>query len=131
MIALGSYDPTLATSALDEYKKLAMTLTGVSGSQWNSLRGEGGWTDFAPATGNEMTVIEVQEFLKSAGFFPDGTVDGICGYRTTSAIRLFQEYVRTDRTGKGRPEIVFPDGQFDQAWQQHARRWMANGWTAD
>ena len=42
-----------------------------------------------------MCVAEVQEGLQAIGFFPNSKVDGIYGYRTQSAIRLFQEYLRS------------------------------------
>jgi peptidoglycan hydrolase-like protein with peptidoglycan-binding domain len=55
---------------------------------------------------NELKVAEVQQILRDAEFFPNGKVDGICGYRTRSAIRLFQEYVRTIE----KDESMIPDG---------------------
>jgi len=130
MIALGNYDSNIETGALDEYKKLAKDLTVVAGGQWNNqLRDEGGWADFKPlAADNEMKVAEVQQFLKDAGFFPHGKDDGICGYRTTSAIRLFQEYVRTV---EGKTEIGYPDGKFGKVSVEQVRRWQANNQKAD
>jgi hypothetical protein len=96
MIALGNYDSNVTTGALDDYAKLVQALTVVGPGQWDhNLRGEGGWSNFQPlGADNEMSVAELQQFLKDARFFPYGKIDGICGYRTTSAIRLFQEYVR-------------------------------------
>jgi hypothetical protein len=75
----------------------------------------------APAVGT-MGVKEVQQALKDLGFFPGGQVDGICGYRTQSAIRLFQEYVRTVEKRDCRP-----DGQFGPASQAHLQRWLRDG----
>jgi len=76
-----------------------------------------------------MPVADVQRALKSLGFFPGGKVDGICGYRTTSAIRLFQEYVRTIEK---RP--CAPDGRFGPESEGHLRRWLEADlrpyWTA-
>jgi len=130
MIALGNFDSNVETGALDEYKKLVKELTVVGGGQWNNqLRDEGGWADFKPlAADNEMKVAEVQQFLKDAGFFPHGKIDRICGYRTTSAIRLFQEYVRTV---EGKTEIGFPDGKFGKVSAGEVRRWQANNQKAD
>lgn len=75
----------------------------------------------APAAGS-MGVKQVQQALKDLGFFPGGQVDGICGYRTQSAIRLFQEQVRSveklDCT---------PDGQFGPRSQEHLQRWLRDG----
>jgi hypothetical protein len=54
--------------------------------------------------------------------FPGGRVDGICGYRTRSAIRLFQEYVRSvERVG------CVPDGRFGPETQRHLQRWLSTG----
>ena len=68
-----------------------------------------------------MCVAEVQEGLQAIGFFPNSKVDGIYGYRTQSAIRLFQEYLRSVE----KIEEVVPDGQFGAATQGHLQRWLA------
>jgi peptidoglycan hydrolase-like protein with peptidoglycan-binding domain len=129
MIALGNYDPDVETGALDEYKKRVRELTVVSGGQLSDqLRTEAGWAAFTPATGNQLTVADLQRFLQDAGFFPYGKIDGICGYRTTSAIRLFQEYVRTVER---KTEIGYPDGQFGNKSLDHVKRWQANNQKAD
>jgi hypothetical protein len=73
-------------------------------------------------------VSDLQRFLKGAGFFPYGKIDGICGYRTTSAIRLFQEYVRTV---EGNNAIGYPDGRFGSVSLEHVKRWQANNQKAD
>ncbi len=69
---------------------------------------------------NVMRVIQVQRALTEIGFFPGGKADGICGYRTQSAIRLFQEYVRSVETRDG-----LPDGRFGAQTQVHLERWVA------
>jgi hypothetical protein len=74
----------------------------------------------------ESPVRELQERLRGAGFYPNGTVDGIYGYRTQSAVRLFQEYVLTI---EGREEIGDIDGIAGDRTQQHLDRWVANGLT--
>lgn len=127
MIALGTFDEN---ANLEEYKEQVKKLTVVSGGKWNNqLRDEGRWVDFQPIeAGDEMKVREVQEFLKAAGFFPHGKLDGICGYRTNSAIRLFQEYVRTV---EGVAEIGFPDGKFGKVSLGQVRRWQAGNLKAD
>ena len=66
-----------------------------------------------------MSVAAIQHGLRSLGFFPGGQTDGICGYRTLSAMRLFQEYVRAVEK---RPSL--PDGRFGATSQQHLKRWM-------
>lgn len=129
MIALGSYDPDVRAGDLDEYKKRVQELTVVGEGQLSSqLRTEAGWAAFRPATGNEITVADLQRFLQGAGFFPYGKIDGICGYRTTAAIRLFQEYVRTVER---KTAIGYPDGQFGNVSQEHVKRWQANNQQAD
>ncbi len=72
-----------------------------------------------------MSVSDVQRALKAIGFFPGAAVDGICGYRTLSAIRLFQEYVRSVE----KLDCV-PDGRFGPASQQHLQRWLDKGLPA-
>jgi len=69
-----------------------------------------------------MNVKEAQQGLKDLGFFPGGQVDGIYGYRTQSASRLFKEYVRSVE----RLECM-PDGQFGPKSQEHLRRWLRDG----
>lgn len=132
MISLGAYDPEVQSSALGEYLDYAHRVTGVE-QDWKNqkkLRGERDdhWVAFEKATGNAMKVAEVQRFLKDAGFFPLGKIDGICGYRTAASIRLFQEYVRTVENDSG---IGFPDGKLGPNSFQHIKRWQAAGKKAD
>jgi hypothetical protein len=67
-----------------------------------------------------MSVADVQRSLSALGFFPGGVADGICGYRTQSAIRLFQEYVRAV---EGHRDCT-PDGLFGPRTQAHLQRWL-------
>ena len=87
------------------------------------LRGEAEseWLDFQENTGSE--VRDLQQFLKDAGFFPHGKLDGICGYRTIASLRLFQEYVRTvDRQAS----IGAADGMAGPQTRAHIERWQAD-----
>jgi hypothetical protein len=129
MITLGTYDSNVQSSALDEYIEHAKKLTGVE-SWENKLRGEkdGEWAEFRPLGGSAMTVADAQRFLKDAGFFPFGRIDGICGYRTLSAIRLFQEYVRNV---EGETGIGSPDGRMGPKTIAHANRWRAKNQKAE
>jgi len=43
---------------------------------------------------NSNEVKELQTFLFDVGFMPKSNRDGIFGYATQAAVRLFQEYVR-------------------------------------
>ena len=129
MITLGSLDEAVEAAAVEAYVQFANKLTGVP--EWGAkLRGEkeGEWVNFQKAGEDDMKVAEVQQFLKQAGFFPHGRIDGICGYRTASSIRLFQEYVRTV---EGNTAIGFPDGKLGSTSQEHIRRWQAGGLKAD
>jgi peptidoglycan hydrolase-like protein with peptidoglycan-binding domain len=130
MIALGAYDSDVQDRALDEYVQYTLKLTGVQ--EWSGkrrLRGdkEGEWVSFQKADAGDMKVKEVQQFLKDASFFA-GKVDGICGYRTTAAIRLFQEYVRTV---EGDASIGFPDGKLGPTSFNHVKRWKTSNKKAD
>jgi hypothetical protein len=129
MIKLGTYDSNVQTSALDQYIEHAKKLTGVE-SWENKLRGEkdGEWAEFRPLGGSAMTVANAQGFLKDTGFFPFGRIDGICGYRTLSAIRLFQEYVRNV---EGETGIGSPDGRMGPKTISHANRWRAKNQKAE
>ena len=73
-----------------------------------------------------MSVADVQRALNAIGFFPGGAVDGICGYRTASAIRLFQEYVRSIEG-----QDCVPDGLFGPKTQAHLQRWLDSGARPD
>src|SRR5215813_9847239 len=129
MITLGAYDSNVQREALDEYIEHAKKLTGVENWE-NKLRGEkdGEWAEFRPLGVSAMTVAEAQRFLRDAGFFPFGKDDGICGYRTLSAIRLFQEYVRSVEGAVG---IGSPDGVMGPKTISHASRWKAKNQKAD
>jgi peptidoglycan hydrolase-like protein with peptidoglycan-binding domain len=122
-ITLGTYDSNVQLSALEEYIEHAKKLTGVEKRE-NKLRGEKDdeWPEFRPLSGSAMTVADAQRFLKEAGIFPFGKIDGICGYRTVSAIRLFQEYVRSVEGEEG---IGTPDGRMGPKTIAHADRWRA------
>jgi len=129
MITLGTYDSDVQRSALDEYVEHTKKLTGVENWE-NKLRGEkdGEWAGFRELSGSAMTVADAQRFLRDAGFFPFGKDDGICGYRTASAIRLFQEYTRTV---EGDARIGYPDGAMGPNTIAHANRWKEKNQRAD
>lgn len=122
MIQLGSYDDGISASDRDAYLK---TATAVSGLRLDNAAAGSDLFAFAPFTPDAqqpMTVTDLQQSLKTLGFFPGGKPDGICGYRTRSAMRLFQEYVRSVEK---RP--CLPDGRFGPSTREHVQRWMSAG----
>jgi len=125
MIQLGSYDTTVSASACEAYVKRVEEISRIrladvaDGSDKLAFQRCG-------QDGQEMTVAEVQQGLKAAGFLPGGNADGICGYRTLSAMRLFQEYVRSYEKLP-----IGPDGRFGADSQKHLKRWMDNGTTSE
>ncbi len=119
MIQLGSFDASVPAVTRDAYVKQVEEITRVriadvlEGSDKLTLR------QITPDVQEPMTVADIQQGLKASGFFPGGKVDGICGYRTLSAMRLFQEYVRSVEK---LPSL--PDGRFGSTSQQHLKRWL-------
>lgn len=84
------------------------------------------WSPASPADGEP--VRSLQRALRAFGFLPHGEIDGIFGYRTQSAVRLFQEYVRTV---EGRAEIGAADALAGPKTLAHVERWRQAGLTAD
>ena len=120
MIELGCHDAGVSDAACQAYcaeverltqVRLADVKPGVDKIQVRPL---------PPDAGVTMSIADVQQALQQVGFFPGGKVDGICGYRTQSAIRLFQEYLRSFEGQAG----VVPDGRFGPVTQGHLRRWL-------
>ncbi len=129
MVELGAFDDDVALTARQTYLTNARQLmlgTDVVPFFQTQLRGEGEWKSLTPVSGEPMKVVDIQRFLTATGFFPFGKADGICGYRTTSAIRLFQEYLRTH----GLPAFA-PDGKWGPKTTAQARAWQTAGTTAD
>jgi hypothetical protein len=117
MIELGCHDAGVSGAACQAYcaeverltqLKLADVKPGIDKIQVRALPSDPGLT---------MSIAEVQQALQKIGFFPGGKADGICGYRTQSAIRLFQEYLRSFEGQAG----VVPDGRFGPVTQGHLR----------
>jgi hypothetical protein len=126
VIQLGSYDASVTQAARDAYLKQVAAISRVPADQIASGADK---LSLAPLTLDQqqpMTVAEIQRALIARGFFPNGSVDGICGYRTLSAMRLFQEYVRSVEK---LPSV--PDGRFGAASQQHLQRWIDGSRTMD
>src|SRR5262245_16908350 len=120
MIQLGCFDTGVQDSDCQAYLKTVEQLTRLAIKDINAGADRLEFIRYTPEA-QAMTVAEVQQGLKTAGFFTAGKVDGICGYRTQSALRLFQEYVRTYE----KQADMVPDGRFGPKSEAHLRRWLA------
>ncbi len=79
------------------------------------------WRSFREVSG--ANVRSLQQFLLQAGFMPRASLDGVFGYVTQAAVRLFQEYVRTiDGV-----TTMIPDGFVGKTTLQHMDRWKQEG----
>jgi len=76
------------------------------------------WRSFREDTDNG--VLKLQQFLFKAGFMPRAAFDGVFGYVTQAAVRLFQEYVRTMEN----EDNMVPDGIVGSGTMSHIDRWQ-------
>ena len=104
LLKLGNFDegagPASWTAWFRQWHADAMPADG-------RFRGEADGEWIAPSVTPGGKVRDLQSRLKQLGFLPHAEPDGIFGYRTQSAARLFQEYVRSI---EGHAEIGAPDG---------------------
>lgn len=121
MISLGCWDPNISQGRCDAYRKRVEEITRVPMAQIAEGSDKLSFRAYQPDDRQPMTVKQVQQALTAIGLFPGGQADGICGYRTLSTIRLFQEYVRT---AERLP--CDPDGRFGPQSQAHLQRWIGN-----
>src|SRR5262245_12514808 len=78
MIKLGIFDSEVQPAALNAYlQKVKGQTVQIMGK--DKLRGEANdeWVDFEKLPDGEMKVAQAQSFLKQAGFFPFGEIDGV------------------------------------------------------
>jgi hypothetical protein len=122
MIVLGSYDGNVTQTERDAYLRQTATMSGGRGDQVADGADRLSFAAYTPAPAQPMTVAAMQQALKTTGFFPGGKIDGICGYRTRAAMRLFQEYVRSVE----KLDSV-PDGRFGPQTEAHLTRWLSSG----
>ncbi|WP_116109008.1 peptidoglycan-binding domain-containing protein [Lewinella sp. IMCC34191] len=75
-------------------------------------------------------IRDLTSFLQQAGFMPYASHDGIFGYVTQAAVRLFQEYVRTvshaDQHARRSPPC-WPDGVVGQDTRSYIDDWKRRG----
>lgn len=83
------------------------------------------WRSFREGKGHD--VLRLQQFLFNAGFMPRCAFDGVFGYVTQAAVRLFQEYVRT----VGGVTNIVPDGIVGSGTMQHVKRWKQENKTSE
>ena len=95
MIQLGSFDTTVTQAQRDSLPSAGNSDRAAAAISPRREATNSPFAPYAPEPQQPMTVADMQQALKSIGFFPGGKVDGICGYRTRAAMRLFQEYVRS------------------------------------
>ena len=122
-LQLGCYDPGTKSSQIDLYVEAATKLSGVADGR---LICDAGVRKLVEFRDEHLSVSDLQQFLIKSGFLPEGKIDGIFGYRTHSATRLFQEYVRAyDK------ESCLPDGIVGPQTRSHIHRWLDTIISAD
>jgi hypothetical protein len=119
------HDRDVGPAAVETFFKEVHGLSGDGTGK--KLRGEKGLVALKPVPDREtMGIAEIQQVLRDTGFLPGGAADGIFGYRTQAAVRLFQEYVRSIE-GKA----CLPDGIAGPKTARHLRRWSEGRLKAD
>ena len=121
-MVLGCCDADISQNAFHAYQQLVEGIARVPMAEVKDGSDKLTFTSHTPDDKQPMTVRQVQQALSASGFFPGGAADAICGYRTLSAIRLFQEYVRTVEKLP-----CDPDGRFGPQSQSHLKRWIDSG----
>jgi len=103
-LKLGNYD---RGTAPENWRNYLINYHELPRMQTDVFRGDANDLWHAPQALAGTPIAELQLGLKELGYLPTADVDGIFGYRTLSAVWLFQEYMRT--VG-GKPELGAPDG---------------------
>jgi hypothetical protein len=102
-LKLGHYDAAAAPDSWSDYLRRYHE----SPMRGDAFRADANGVWHRPQRLSGDPVGQLQQQLKSLGYLPQGPVDGIFGYRTLAAVRLFQEHARTIG---GKPELGPPDG---------------------
>lgn len=127
MITLGFVDPDVPGMDVEKYIQ-DIHEPSMLERRGHRFRGEQNDLWLPVQAQSSRTVRDLQQFLKNAGFFPFGKVDGLYGYRMHSSMRLFQEYVRTV---DGDPGIGSPDGDVGTKTQPYIQQWQAENRRAE
>ena len=114
-LLLGCHDPGIADSDLQGFLTSVKTQAGLSDNRFPC---DAGFRRLVETADRALSVAESQRVLVNAGFFPGGKIDGIFGYRTHSATRLFQEYVRAYEN-----KSLLPDGIIGPKTRKQLLRW--------
>jgi hypothetical protein len=122
MVTLGCVDSTITDDQCRAYLGVVERTTRLQLAQVENGLDKVAPKRLPPLPAGAMTISQVQQALNTLGFFPGGEADGIYGYRTLSAVRLFQEYVRSIEKKE-----CLPDGRFGPQTQAHLERWLAAG----
>lgn len=127
LIQLGVVDAAVPDAAVNTFVTALERITRLSLSEVLNSLDKIELRRLPAADDASLTVSQLQAALGIMGFFPGGEVDGICGYRTEAAIRLFQEHVRTIDDVAG----MLPDGLYGPKTHEHLVRYMAGGRRMD
>jgi len=121
ILKIGAVDEK--TFPVDKQKFLELYHAGMAPGLQSKLmfRDEASWRSFEPVPGNP--VKDLQQFLKDTGFMPKANVDGVFGYATQAATRLFQEYIRSV---EGDTTIGTPDGVVGPKTWGYVETWKKN-----
>ena len=119
MIELGCFDSQVTDAACAAYVQELEQLTRVPLANVKPGLDKLVARRQPPAEPGAMSIAQMQQALRTIGFFPGGKDDGIFGYRTQSALRLFQEHVRSVEQ-----LASTPDGRFGPQTQAHLQRWL-------
>jgi len=125
----GHIDASVTGGTLSAYRALVARLMGEERSAASTRDG------FTPhviaAQPGTLTISALQAMLQTVGLLPAARPpDGIYGYRTESAVRIFQEYLRTVEK-----KDVVADGVFGSETHRELSHWVQSGskplWKGD
>jgi hypothetical protein len=126
VLSLGCCDADTSDDARNNYLRQVEVTTRLPMDQVAGDRDKLVLRVLAPAICDSLSIRQLQQALSQSGFLPAGRADGIYGYRTRSALRLFQEYVRSIENLS-----CMPDGMCGPQSRGHLQRWLVAGQQAD